>query len=73
MADYHVVPRADGRWGARRAGATRASSLHDSQDDARHAAHGYAVRSGGGEVRVQTRRDARIRRSNTADATRASG
>jgi hypothetical protein len=64
MADYHVTPNPEGGWDARREGASRASSHHDTQKDAQRAATGYAGNSGGGEVRIHGT-DGRIRNSNT--------
>jgi len=52
MSNYDVVPRDDGKWASRRAGATRASRVHDTQADAKGAATTFARNSGGGEVRV---------------------
>jgi hypothetical protein len=64
MADYEVTRNSDGGWDARRDGARRASSHHDRQSDAYAAARGYALNSGGGEVRIHGT-DGRIRNSNT--------
>jgi hypothetical protein len=54
MADYHVLPRADGQWEAREAGAER-GSLHASQAEAERAAKEQADNTGGGEVSVHGR------------------
>ena len=64
MADYDVNPNSNGGWDAKREGADRASSHHNRQADAYDAARGYAINSGGGEVRIHGV-DGRIRNSNT--------
>lgn len=64
MSDYHVTRRPDGSWQVITPGASRASSVHDTQADAQQAATGYAANSGGGEVRIHGV-DGRIRNSNT--------
>ena len=64
MADYDVTPNSNGGWDAKREGADRASSHHNRQGDAYDAARGYAINSGGGEVRIHGV-DGRIRNSNT--------
>ena len=65
MANYDVVPRGDGKWSSRRAGASRASSVHATRAEAQEAATGFALRSGGGEVRIIRGADWRIRGANT--------
>jgi hypothetical protein len=75
MANYDVVPRPDGRWSSRRAGASRASRVHDNQAEAQRAANGFALRSGGGGVRIHGT-DGKIREANTigkADPRRTKG
>jgi hypothetical protein len=64
MADYDVTPNPEGGWDARREGADRASSLHNTQREAQQAATRYAGNSGGGEVRIHGT-DGRIRNTNT--------
>jgi hypothetical protein len=64
MADYDVTPSPEGGWSARREGASRASSHHPRQADAYDAARGYALNSGGGEVRTHGT-NGEIRNSNT--------
>jgi hypothetical protein len=76
MANYYVVPRADGKWSSRRAGASRASSVHATRAEAQEAATGFALRSGGGEVRIIRGADTRIGEANTigkADPQRTEG
>ena len=63
MADYHVLPREDGQWEAREAGAT-SGSIHASQAEAERAAKEQAENTGGGEVSVHGR-DGRIRDKST--------
>ena len=65
MANYYVVPRRDGKWSSRRAGASRASRVHATKAEAQEAATGFALRSGGGEVRIIRAADGRIREANT--------
>ena len=76
MANYYVVRRGDGKWSSRRAGASRASSVHATREEAQEAATGFALRSGGGEVRIIRGADGRIREANTigkADPRRSQG
>lgn len=66
MADYDVQYDKDkGDWGAKRAGASKAASRHETQADAHDAASGYAERSGGGEVRDHRKDNNRIRNTDT--------
>lgn len=58
----HVVPHGDG-WAARREGASRVGSVHDTQAEATEAARTTAIREGG-EVIIH-RPDGRIRDSNS--------
>lgn len=51
---YHVTPRDEG-WAAQRAGADRASSVHDTQAEAINAARGYLRGQGGGELNIHGR------------------
>lgn len=50
----HVTPRGD-QWASQRAGASRASSLHDTQADAIAASRGYLANRGGGELNIHGR------------------
>jgi hypothetical protein len=67
IADYHVLPRDDGQWEARQAGAT-IRSLHASQAEAERAAKEHAENTGGGEVSVHGR-DGQIRDKSTIAKT----
>lgn len=58
------VVRNDGKWAVKKAGATRASSTHDTQAEAIDAARGIVRNAGGGEVRIQDR-SGRFRDSDT--------
>lgn len=60
---YHVTPRDEG-WAAQRAGADRASSLHDTQAEAIAAAREYLGNQGGGELNIHGR-DNKIRAKDT--------
>ena len=53
----HVTPRGDG-WASQRAGASRASSLHDTQAEAIAASRGYLQNRGGGELDIHGRNGA---------------
>ncbi len=64
MANYWVVPRADGTWGVRREGATRDSEVFSTQDAAISRARSLTRASGGGELIVQGR-DGLIRQRDT--------
>jgi hypothetical protein len=61
--DVHVVPRSDGRWAVERAGAERASSVYDTQAEARDAGRDLA-RSDHTELLVHGR-DGQIRERNS--------
>lgn len=61
--DRFVVRHPDG-WAVKKAGADRASSIHDRQSDAERAAKHTVSDLGGGEVRIQGR-DGRWRDSDT--------
>lgn len=66
MSDYDIqFNKSTGDWGAKRAGASRAASRHATQAEAHEAAHGYAERSGGGEVRDHRRDNNQIRNTDT--------
>lgn len=60
--DYHVVPQ-DGRWAVKREGASRASSVHDTQTDA--AAAGRELAKSNQTELVIHRRDGTIRDSDS--------
>ncbi len=64
MANRHVVPDGAGSWAVKKAGGSRASSTHDTQDGATDAARRSVKADGGGEVVIH-RRDGRIRDSET--------
>ena len=59
-----VFRRADGAWANKRNDAERASSLHDTQAAAEHAARGMLHRQGGGELTTKGL-DGRIRSKDT--------
>lgn len=66
MADYDVqYNKGTGDWGAKRAGASKASARYDTQDAAHDAARGFAERSGGGEVRDHRKDNNQIRNTDT--------
>ena len=70
MADYDVqYDRDSGDWGAKREGATRNASRHDTQAEAIAAARDLAESSGGGEVRTHRKDNNRIRESDTIGKT----
>lgn len=48
----HVVPNPDGGWDFKAPGADRASSHHDTQDQAERRAKEVVRNLGGGEVRI---------------------
>lgn len=52
-----MTPREDG-WAAEKAGASRASSVHDTQAEAIAAARGYLENQGGGELNIHNRQGA---------------
>jgi len=56
-SSYHVTPRDDG-WAAKRSGAARATSVHNTQADAINAARGYLGNQGGGELNIHGRNGA---------------
>jgi len=61
--DYEVVPKGDG-WDVVAGGGVRASSHHDTQEQAHQTARRLAENAGGGEVRIHGR-DGKIRESDT--------
>ena len=61
--DRYVVKHEDG-WAVKKAGAERASSIHDTQQEAERAAKNTVANLGGGEVRIQGR-DGQWRDSDT--------
>jgi uncharacterized protein DUF2188 len=62
--DRTVSRRPDGTWTNKRDGNERASSLHDTQREAEHAAHQMLINSGGGELKVKGE-DGKIRSKDT--------
>lgn len=60
----HVTQTSDGRWQVRREGADRASSTHDTQQEAINRAREIERNTGGGEVVIHGT-DGRIRDSDT--------
>lgn len=60
----NVTPTGDGRWAVHRPGADRASSVHDTQQEATDRAREALQNTGGGELTVHGR-DGRIRDSDT--------
>ena len=64
MSDYDVAQRPDGKWQATTPGASRASTVQDTQRAAQHEATRLAGNSGGGEMRIHGT-DGRIRNTNT--------
>ncbi|MBA3020926.1 DUF2188 domain-containing protein [Propionicimonas sp.] len=65
MSEYHVTPSEDG-WAAKKAGASRASSVHRTQAEAVDASRGYLTNQGGGELNIHGR-DGSIRAKDTID------
>lgn len=61
--DRYIVKHEDG-WAVKKAGAERASSIHDTQQEAERAAKNTVANLGGGEVRIQGR-DGQWRDSDT--------
>lgn len=61
--NHWISQRNDGNWADKREGTTRASKLHDTQQDAFDAARKQALREGG-EVIIKNR-DGIIRERNT--------
>ncbi|MXW50604.1 MAG: DUF2188 domain-containing protein [Gammaproteobacteria bacterium] len=62
--DRTVYRRPDGQWANKRNDASRASSLHPTQRDARDAAKGLLQKQGGGELTTKGM-DGRIRSKDT--------
>ena len=62
--DRTVYRRPDGQWANKRNDASRASSLHPTQHDARDAAKGLLQKQGGGELTTKGM-DGRIRSKDT--------
>jgi predicted RNase H-like HicB family nuclease len=67
--DRHVVPHADGGWDVKAPHAERASSHHDTQEEAIDRAREIIENAGGGEL-VTHGMDGRIRESDTVAAAR---
>jgi Uncharacterized protein conserved in bacteria (DUF2188) len=61
-----VSPRGDD-WTVEKPGATRASSVHDTQADAIDAARGYLGNEGGGELKIKGT-NGRVRAQDTVPA-----
>lgn len=64
MSNYHVVRNNNGDWEALREGASRASSISETQRQAEQDAKRFSGNSGGGEVRIHGL-DGKIRDSDT--------
>lgn len=62
--DRTVHPRDDGKWGNRRNGNERDTSVHDTQRDAINAARDDVRNNGGGELTI-IGRDGKIRDKDT--------
>lgn len=60
----HVVPTKDGKWANKKAGSKRASSVSNTQAEARSKAIEQAKKHGNTEVKVHGK-NGRIRESNT--------
>ena len=58
-----VTPHPEG-WSVEKPGASRASSVHSTQQEAIDAARGYLQREGGGELAIKGR-DGRVRDQDT--------
>ncbi|MBN9211793.1 MAG: hypothetical protein BGO45_12910 [Microbacterium sp. 71-36] len=66
MADYDVQYDKDkGDWSAKREGASQAAGRYGTQAEAHDAAVGFAIRSGGGEVRDHRKDNNQIRNTDT--------
>lgn len=65
MSDYDVVPnKENGKWGAKKEGASKPAKYYDTQSEAEKAAKEHSANSGGGEVRIH-RPTGEIRDSDT--------
>lgn len=64
MANYHVTKNKEGKWVAKKAGAQKSGGRYKTQADAEKAAKKFASNSGGGEVRIHSRKGT-IRDSDT--------
>lgn len=62
--DRTVSPRPDGKWENKRNDSDRASSVHDTQKEARDAAREMLGKQGGGELTTKGR-DGKIRDKDT--------
>lgn len=62
--DRFVSPRDDGKWANKRNDKNQASSVHDTQKEAKEAARRMLENQGGGELNIQGR-DGRIRSKDT--------
>ena len=63
--DRMISQRPDGTWVNKRADASKASSLHDTQAAARAAGHQMLQNQGGGELSVQRADNGQIRIKDT--------
>jgi hypothetical protein len=61
---WDVQPRRSGGWEVQKEGASRASAIARTQEEAHERAREFARNAGGGEVRIKGR-DGRIRDSDT--------
>lgn len=64
MSNRHVTPNPKGGWDVQKPGASRASTHHDTQNDAINRAREIVTNEGGGEVRIHGR-NGQIRDSDT--------
>jgi hypothetical protein len=62
--DRTISKRPDGKWANKKNGASRASSIHDTQKEAIQAAKDQLRNSGGGDLTVQGR-DGKFRSKDT--------
>jgi hypothetical protein len=62
--DRTVSKRPDGQWADKKDGNQRASSLHDTQQEAAKAARDQLAKSGGGELKIKGE-DGKIRSKDT--------
>lgn len=66
MANYHITyDRDKKRWKIIKAGATRASTFADTQEEAQKIAKRLSSNQGGGEVRIHRKDNNKIRDSDT--------
>ncbi|MCB9675663.1 MAG: DUF2188 domain-containing protein [Alphaproteobacteria bacterium] len=67
--DRFVAPRPGGKWANQRTGATKATSLHNTQQEAEQAARQAIGESGGGRLTV-CGADGRVKRTEAVPASR---